>query len=280
MARTFVLCTFSLSAYNAGPSPASNVVLTNTLPAGFTFVSSSSGQLLCTNLGSEVICTAASLPVGATAATTLSTRAGGSGTATNRASVFGDEFDVNLTNNSIALSFQVSPPRLSVWGTTVTEIPGGTNATITLGLSSSNDVPVIVSLQTTNGSALASLDYLGTDALVVIPPGVLTQLVSVLVLDDALDETNETFGVVLQNFTNAVAGTPSSATVTIVDDDLPALAWVRAGAGLQFEWTGNYVLQSNSVLQSSGWTNLPGQSPLLIPILSGRSAFFRLTSPP
>ena len=53
---------FTLAAHNAGPVTAEGLVLTDTLPAGLTYVSSSP---VCANTGGQVVCTAASLAAGA-----------------------------------------------------------------------------------------------------------------------------------------------------------------------------------------------------------------------
>jgi uncharacterized repeat protein (TIGR01451 family) len=277
--RTFDLCVFTLGVFNSGPSPASNVVITNALPDGFAFVSSSSSVFSTTNWGTDVVFTMPALSAGGTAMAVMTTRAGAAGSVTNRAIVFAGTFDGNLANNSVLLPFTVSLPRLSVYGSSVAEIPSGTNATISLVLSSSNNLPISVDVQTTNGTATAGVDYFDTKTFVVIPPGILTQLVSVAVFDDVLDETDEAFAVLLQGITNAVVGTPSSATVTIIDNDLPTLNFQSVGTNLQLNWVGNYLVQSNHLLESGSWVNLTNTSPFHIPLTSSRSAFFRLVSP-
>jgi uncharacterized delta-60 repeat protein len=60
----------------------------------------------------------------------------------------------------------------------------------------------------------------------------------------------------------------------------PVLQYVPSGTNLQFTWSGNYVVQTNSSLQPSGWATLPGTSPLSIPVLKNASVFFRLAPGP
>ncbi|MGD0058937.1 MAG: putative Ig domain-containing protein [Verrucomicrobiia bacterium] len=55
--------TCTVTVNNSGPSPATGVTISSTLPAGVTFVSSSSG---CTADGNTVVCNVGSLPAGST----------------------------------------------------------------------------------------------------------------------------------------------------------------------------------------------------------------------
>ena len=56
--------TWTVTVTNSGTADASNVVVTDTLPAGFTFVSSSPGAPTCTEVAGVVTCTIASVPKG------------------------------------------------------------------------------------------------------------------------------------------------------------------------------------------------------------------------
>ncbi len=57
--------TYTLAVTNLGPSPASNVSVSDTLPAGVTFVSASGTGWACAEAGGVVTCTRAALAVGA-----------------------------------------------------------------------------------------------------------------------------------------------------------------------------------------------------------------------
>jgi uncharacterized repeat protein (TIGR01451 family) len=78
---------------------------------------------------------------------------------------------------------------------------------------------VSATLTTSNGTATAPADYTTTNVLVTFGPGVITQNVTIPIIDDALTEGDETFTVTLSNPTNTVLGTPSTATVTILAND-------------------------------------------------------------
>jgi uncharacterized repeat protein (TIGR01451 family) len=57
--------TYTILVTNNGPSPAANVVVTDVLPAGLTFVSATGSGWSCSNSGQTVTCTVSSLSMGA-----------------------------------------------------------------------------------------------------------------------------------------------------------------------------------------------------------------------
>lgn len=214
----------SLGAYvlNLGSSPASGVIVSNTLPPGFTLLSAASAWGTCTNFGNTVVCTFTNaLSAGSSGLVTITAKSAAVGFYTNHFTVAANEYDPVPENNATDLVIEILPPRVSARETAVMEIPGGTNAAVAFWLSSSNNVPVSVDFTTAGSGATAGLDFAATSGTVVFPPGVTTQQVSIPILDDTLDETNELFSVNLSNLTNALAGSPLSANVTITDDDLP-----------------------------------------------------------
>lgn len=97
--------TFSVTATNAGPSNAATVSLTDTLPAGTTFVSAtqtSGPAFTCGHAAGTITCTAAALAAGATAtfdfvATVLP---GTSGLLTNTVAIASSTPDPSTANNS------------------------------------------------------------------------------------------------------------------------------------------------------------------------------------
>jgi uncharacterized repeat protein (TIGR01451 family) len=92
---------YSLTISNGGPSTATDVVVTITLPAGMTFVSAGS---TCSALGAVVTCTLGTLAPGATVSLTLivAVASGISGTFTPVATVTSPTPDPNSANNSVS----------------------------------------------------------------------------------------------------------------------------------------------------------------------------------
>lgn len=86
--------------------------------------------------------------------------------------------------------------------------------------------PVDVSYSTSNGMAVAGSDFEAVaGGLVSFADGETVKMIRLTTLNDTIPEMTEAFQVTLSAPTNgAVLGVPSSATVTIVDDDTPSLA--------------------------------------------------------
>jgi uncharacterized repeat protein (TIGR01451 family) len=90
--------TYQLVATNNGPANATGVVVSDTLPSNSTFVSASAG---CTEAAGVVSCTVGSLANGASTGFDITVTAGSAGTSlTNTASISGDQFDPDGSNNT------------------------------------------------------------------------------------------------------------------------------------------------------------------------------------
>lgn len=108
--------TFRIQPRNGGPAAATSVTVTDTLPAGWTFVSASGANWTCGNAGQTVSCTRAAMPAGAADDITLVARAPGNATVgptgtsyTNTASIGATSTDPNGGNNSGAVAVNVLP---------------------------------------------------------------------------------------------------------------------------------------------------------------------------
>ena len=80
---------------------------------------------------------------------------------------------------------------------------------------------VSVDYATQDGTAKAGEDYTETSGTLTFQPGETLRYLSIPILDDAINETNEFFNVVLSNPTNSVL-TPRTVKVQILDNDEPA----------------------------------------------------------
>ncbi|HET9579460.1 MAG TPA: hypothetical protein VFP44_16635 [Usitatibacter sp.] len=97
--------TFTITASNAGPAAATNVVVTDTLPAGVAFVSASAG---CSNASGKVTCSVGSLAAGASAQLTIVVQPSSGGTITNDVSISAAETDPAAANNATSVSVTIN----------------------------------------------------------------------------------------------------------------------------------------------------------------------------
>ena len=137
-----------------------------------------------------------------------------------------ETFTVNLaspTNATIADSQGIgtildndAPPSLTINDVTVNENAG--TATFTVTLSAVSSLPVSVAFSTSNGTATSGADYTAATGTLNFAAGVTTQTITVPILEDTLNEVNETFNVSLANPTNATIAR-GSGLGTIIDND-------------------------------------------------------------
>jgi hypothetical protein len=98
----------------------------------------------------------------------------------------------------------------------VNENTGYATYTVTLSFAASADV----NFSTSNGTAVAGSDYTTTTTSLVFANGATTLTGTVPIINDALFEGNETINLALSSPHGATLGTPSTAVLTILDDDI------------------------------------------------------------
>jgi uncharacterized repeat protein (TIGR01451 family)/fimbrial isopeptide formation D2 family protein len=99
--------TYNITATNAGPSAATNVVVTDALPAGVTFTSATPSQGACSLASGTLICQLGSLAVNDSAGIALQVKPRQIGALSNTASVNATEPDPNTSNNSATSTVNV-----------------------------------------------------------------------------------------------------------------------------------------------------------------------------
>ncbi|HXH42086.1 MAG TPA: FG-GAP-like repeat-containing protein, partial [Thermoanaerobaculia bacterium] len=132
----------------------------------------------------------------------------------------------NFSNDVSILLGSTAPGTLAFSSATYSVSESAGAVTITVNRTGGTDCSVTVNFATSNGTATAGSDYTATSGTLTFGPGVTSQSFTVPIIDDGVNEANETFTVTLSTpGGGAVLGSPASATATIIDDDpLPTLA--------------------------------------------------------
>jgi|GEM_PF-922250 len=192
-----------------------------------------------------------------------------------------ETFTVNLTN---AVNANISdpqgvgtitdnnvPPNLSIDNVTVDEADG--TATFTVSLSQASGQDITVDFATAAGTAVTPDDFTGDSGTLTILAGDTTGTITVDIIDDALDEQNETFTIELSNASNAtIADAQGIGTITD-NDDAPNLAiddvTVNEGAGTATftvsldaasgqDVTVNFTINDDSAINPDDYTGTNG----------------------
>ncbi len=112
-----------------------------------------------------------------------------------------------------------SQPEVAFSSATYGVAEGDGSATITLTLSAASLDTVMVDFDTNDGSAVAPDDYAAASGTLTFAPGSTGETFHVAIVDHSLYEMDETVNLTLSNPVNTTLGTPSTAVLTIFDDD-------------------------------------------------------------
>lgn len=212
--------TYSLTVTNVGPAAATSVVITNVLASTAMFVSAVTSQGSGFTNGPEVICDLGTLPGDTAATITIVAQTTVPGSITNRATVYRGETDSSVTNNSVQVVTAAQIPQLTINNTSLNEGNSGfTQAIFTVSLTPPPSMGVQVSFTSSNGTALAESDYLGTNGILNFSIGQTTLTIPVSIIGDTNIEPNETFSMILSAASNATI-VVATGNATILDDDL------------------------------------------------------------
>ncbi|MBD2381147.1 M10 family metallopeptidase C-terminal domain-containing protein [Trichormus variabilis] len=91
------------------------------------------------------------------------------------------------------------------------------NVTYTVTLSQASSQIITVQYATANGTATAGSDYTSTTGTLTFNPGETSKVINIPILNDSVNEANETFTLRLTSPTNATLGTTNTVTTTITD---------------------------------------------------------------
>jgi hypothetical protein len=123
------------------------------------------------------------------------------------------------------------PPRVEFQKSQYSVGEAAGTVTVVVKLSDPSDKTVTVAYASDDDSAKAPDDYGAVSGTLTFVPGQTSTSFQAPIEGDTLDEADETFDLELSDPTNAELGDRSSATVTIQDDDAPALPSISIAAG-------------------------------------------------
>ena len=128
---------------------------------------------------------------------------------------------VGATNNPAPLTIvdNDSAPQVQFSSATYSIDEDGGPAVITVTLSAASSVTATVNYATSNNTATAGSDYAATSGVLTFSPGITNQTFTVSITDDVLFEGNEALTLTLTTPVSASLGSPSAATLTIIEDD-------------------------------------------------------------
>jgi uncharacterized repeat protein (TIGR01451 family) len=152
--------TFSIAVTNLGPLGATNVVVTDVMPGGMTFVTNYVSQGTWTQEGDTVTCNLGNLANGATAAVRVVVLATLPGRATNQASVYSAEVDPGSANDRASSTTEVREvnrsPEITLPGPH--SLPVGATTTFPVTVWDPNHDPSVILTNTVKPSGATYID--------------------------------------------------------------------------------------------------------------------------
>ncbi len=221
--------TYHVTVANKGPTAAKNVVVTDQLPAGATYVNAvPSAGGACSKLAATVTCTFASVPKDGTVTVAVTVTPASAGTLTNQASATSDTPDPGPSPNGETESTTVQSgssafvPAASISNVSLTEgtNAGTTTATLNVTLNSPTEALVTIDYGTVANSATEGADYTFRSGTLTFAPGETSRQISVPIARDDIDEPEEVLYVDLSNPSGATL-LDARGTITVADDDPP-----------------------------------------------------------
>ncbi|MFM6860941.1 MAG: beta strand repeat-containing protein, partial [Dolichospermum sp.] len=149
-----------------------------------------------------------------------------------------------ITNDDLLPNLNLSANQTIVEGNTNPQ-----NVTYTVTLSNASTQTITVQYATANGTAIAGSDYTSTSGTLTFDPGVTSQVINIPILNDSLNEANETFTLNLTTATNATPGAARTATTTITDT-LSASVTTTLPSGVE-----NLTLTGTAAINGTGNAN-------------------------
>ena len=230
------LITYTIGFANAGPQVATRVVLTDLLPFELLSDFTVNGSVQLTQIGPPYVWQLPNVAPGTGGTITIRARTNYlslNNTIHTTATIYARE-DVTPTNNVAATAVTVRAPTLNFATATATIDESGGSATIRVTLSEPNYAgAVFVDYQSNGGSASSGGDYGAVNSTLMIPVGETEASFTIPIMEDALDEADETIRLVMSNPQGAILGAIKQMVLSIVDNDAPPTLSVSGGTALE-----------------------------------------------
>jgi Ca2+-binding RTX toxin-like protein len=167
-----------------------------------------------------------------------------------------------LTGINFGNYFQLPKINLSPSNQTVVEgLTTPQNASYTVTLSQASNQTVSVNYATANGTATAGLDYTATIGTLTFAPGATSKVINIPILNDSLNEADETFTLTLSSPTNASLGALTTVTTTITDTLTASVTTTLSANVENLTLTGTAAINGtgnagNNVITGNGANNI------------------------
>lgn len=139
------------------------------------------------------------------------------------------------------------------------------NKSVVVILSDSSPSSITVDYSVTGGTATLNTDYsITTPGTITFPPNTTTQTFNISIINDQIDENNETIFITLSNPTNATLGSSSVYTYTINDNDTASVSAGFSGNNFAYEASAGATgrIRLNSQPTDDVSVNITGDSQL------------------
>ncbi len=213
---------FTAWVHNAGPDPATNVVMTIPLSGGLVLSSAVPSQGTSSSSGSGVLARLGQIDPGSSASVQMVVMTTTAGTISQAASVSSaqNQLDLDGLSGNMNVNVLQSPGTLQFAAASysVTETAGVAQLVVTRTGGARG--AVTVGFQTVSAGATPGLDYVPTSGTLSFAPGVTSATISVPVLADQWDSHNEYVNVVLSSPSGGASiGLQATTVLQIIDID-------------------------------------------------------------
>jgi len=213
---------FIATVTNNGPTTATNVRFTGSLPTGTTFVSARPSQGAVAPSGTSVAGDLGTLAPGASATVTIVVTPTAVATLTETSSVSSDSFDNNPANNtgSATVTATNQPGTIEIASPTSSVPENAGSVTLTLNRVNGTLGTVTVAFSTSASTALPGVNFTQTSGTATFVDGQSTATITIPVLDDGIVDGSKVFFVTLSGPTGGAAiDAKSVAAVTVTNTD-------------------------------------------------------------